>query len=186
MYCIRLIKKSVSETDKNGKIIYDDFVTATHLKITEGKIYFYDPVSSNQDNQHYMLNSYSYIFINHYLKYTINELQEAYKNIIQAYSTLSQSSSYHRDFDNVISIFELLDTMFAIKEKKIIDEITQNNKSKINSLLHNKSKNESSTKRKGKSKEKENTKSDEAAENKNRDDVDDVKDSIESGENENA
>lgn len=140
MYCIRLIKKSVSETDKNGKIIYDDFVTATHLKITKGNLYFYDPVTPNSEQDFYDINCYSYIFINHYLNYTIKELEEAYEKIIKAYATLSQSSSYHRDFDNVISIFELVDTMFALKEKKIIDEVAEKNKSKINSLLHGKNK----------------------------------------------
>lgn len=137
MYCIRLIRKSVSETDKNGKIIYDDFITATHLKITKGNLYFYDPVTSNSEQDYYDLNSYSYVFINHYLCYTIKELEEAYERIVRAYATLSQSSSYHRDFDNVISILELVDTMFSIKEKKIINEVAEKNKSKINSLLHN-------------------------------------------------
>ena len=102
MYCIRLIKKNVSETDNNGKIIYDDFVTATHLKITNGNLYFYDPVTPNSEQDYYDINSYSYIFINHYLNYTIKELEEAYEKIIKAYATLSQSSSYHRDFDNII------------------------------------------------------------------------------------
>ena len=137
MYCIRLIRKSVSETDKNGKIIYDDFITATHLKITKGNLYFYDPVTSNSEQDYYDLNSYSYVFINHYLCYTIKELEEAYERIVRAYATLSQSSSYHRDFDNIISILELVDTMFSIKEKKIINEVAEKNKSKINSLLHN-------------------------------------------------
>lgn len=145
MYCIRLIKKSVSETDKNGKIIYDDFVTATHLKITKEKLFFYDPVTPNSEQDFYDINSYSYIFINHYLNYTIKELEEAYEKIIKAYATLSQSSSYHRDFDNIISIFELVDTMFSLKEKRIIDEVAEKNKSKINSLLHNKNKQKKET-----------------------------------------
>lgn len=145
MYCIRLIKKNVSETDNNGKIIYDDFVTATHLKITNGNLYFYDPVTPNSEQDYYDINSYSYIFINHYLNYTIKELEEAYEKIIKAYATLSQSSSYHRDFDNIISIFELVDTMFSLKEKRIIDEVAEKNKSKINSLLHNKNKQKKET-----------------------------------------
>lgn len=129
MYTIRLIKNNadiVEKNDKGRKYIYDEYASATHIKIIDGtKMFLFDPVINDFDSlkelEYYDLKLYSHIFINHYYIYTIDELIEAYSQITQAYSMLCQTSVYYKDFDNVVSIFELLETLFAIKENSIIN-----------------------------------------------------------------
>lgn len=127
MYSIRLIKKEITQVDKNNKEILDEFASATHLKICNKNLYLFDPVTNNYDdeneNEPYNLSEFSHIFINHYFIFTIDELIEAYKQITSAYSMLNQTSAYHRDFDNIVSVFEITETIYAIKEKKILDAV---------------------------------------------------------------
>lgn len=120
MYCIRLICKKVIETDEGP--VFDEYVNATHVKIKDGTLYLLNPVISNaEEDGGFLLDEFSHIIVNHYQIYTLDELQKAYNKIINAYSTLSQSASYLKDYDSVISIFELVETMYSEK----IDVITR-------------------------------------------------------------
>ena len=131
MYSIRLIKKEVTEVDKKNNKIIDEYASATHIKISNNNLLLYDPVTNNFDakeseDEKYQLSEYTHIIINHYCIYSIDELKEAYEQLIHAYAMLNLTSAYHREFDNIVSIFELHETLFSIKEKKIIDSIKGN------------------------------------------------------------
>ena len=144
MYCIRLICKKVIETDEGP--VFDEYVNATHIKIKDGTLYLLNPVFNNNDPDNgYVIGDFSHMIINHYQIYTIDEVIKAYQKIINAYSTLSQSASYLKDYDSVISIFELTETMYSEKIGSItlefVEQITKLNKTETTSNAGEKTKN---------------------------------------------
>lgn len=153
MYSIRLIKKEVVEVDKKNKNIIDDYASATHIKILNNKLYIYDPISNNfeentNDEEAYNLSEYTHIIINHYCIYSVEELKSAYEQLIKAYAMLNLTSAYHREFDNIVSIFELHETLFSIKEQEIIDSIKfkyNNDYQNVNNIKNKNESNEENT-----------------------------------------
>lgn len=136
MYCIRLIKKKIKENED-----YDVFVSATHIRILENKLYLLDPISKSDEDVYFDIKDLSFVFINHYQIYIIDDVVSAYKKIVDAYSVLSNSQTIFKEYDNTVSIFELMETMFSSKESAIIEKVFETsrviNKNQENSKSEN-------------------------------------------------